>query len=363
MDKVPFLIAFPGKRIERNQLGIFCLAPDADIEGGHGRFIIWEILTVVVVAGLLVTIMANATPILDLSPASGREGDTVTVTGSSFDVVGVEFAQATIKFNGNVVKSNVLLNGNGFTTSFIIPSNTPPGTYTVQAIGPRDSAEATFTVMENANVLNAAPVMYAQPLAVAPPAMRATPVTFSHPLAVATPARTSPVLDLSPASGKEGDTVTVTGGSFDVVGVEFAQATIKFNGNVIKSNVLLNGNGFTTSFIIPSNTPPGTYTVQAIGPKDPAEATFTVMEMQVEPFPLWPMIGLFGIAAGAIVIRHHTRSPAIKAPLKQKFPKPPVHIDIQSGVECSSGVDCEDTKLTDISVDIRSGIWKEGGER
>ena len=233
MDKVPFLIAFPGKRIERNQLGIFCLAPDADIEGGHGRFIIWEILTVVVVAGLLVTIMANATPILDLSPASGREGDTVTVTGSSFDVVGVEFAQATIKFNGNVVKSNVLLNGNGFTTSFIIPSNTPPGTYTVQAIGPKDSAEATFTVME----------------------------------------------------------------------------------------------------------------------------------MQVEPFPLWPMIGLFGIAAGAIVIRHHTRSPAIKAPLKQKFPKPPVHIDIQSGVECSSGVDCEDTKLTDISVDIRSGIWKEGGER
>ena len=363
-------------------------------------------------------------PILELSLSSGREGDTVTVTGSSFDVLGIEFAQATLRFNGNIVKSNVMFNGNGFTTSFIIPANTPPGYYTVEAIGPRNSAQATFTVMETlvnvpVNVTKPAPILelspssgregdtitvtgssfnvvgveFAQatikfngdviknvmfngngfrtsfdvPANITPGphtveangprnSVQATFTVMETPVNVTRP---TPVLDLSPSSGREGDTITVTGSSFNVVGVEFAQATIKLNGNIVKSNVMFNGNGFTTSFMVSPNTPPGTYKVEAIGPRNSAQATFTVVE---GPLPLWPIIGLLGIAAGVIVIRCRTRSPVFKTPSKRKFPKPPIHIGIQNGVEYSSEAERKDTKLTNISVDIRSGIWKEGGE-
>jgi len=148
MHEIQFLAALLRESIERNWLGIFRLRPEAEIRSGFGWSPIRRIFTVVFLVVLLVTTAASAAPLLELSPSSGRAGDSVTVIGSSFNVFGIEFAQATIRFNGDIVKSNVWFNGSGFTTSFIVPSNIAPGTYTVQATGPLDSAEATFTVKD-----------------------------------------------------------------------------------------------------------------------------------------------------------------------------------------------------------------------
>jgi PKD repeat protein len=105
------------------------------------------------------TVTVIPKPVLTLSPSSGRAGTQVTVTGSSFNLYGVEFPSATLSFNGVMITGNVPMTRSGnlaskqsvplgsFTTSFTVPAGTPPGTYTVRAVGPLDSATASFTVV------------------------------------------------------------------------------------------------------------------------------------------------------------------------------------------------------------------------
>ena len=89
-------------------------------------------------------------PTITLSPSSGKAGTQVTVTGNSFNLYAIEFPQGTITFNGIVVVSNFWFTRTGslgsFTTSFTVPSGTAPGSYTIRAAGPLDSAEALFTI-------------------------------------------------------------------------------------------------------------------------------------------------------------------------------------------------------------------------
>ena len=71
------------------------------------------------------------------------------------------------------------------------------------------------------------------------------------------------------------------------------------------------------------------------------------------------MIG--GLGAGIVVEeiirnRSHVVGPGETLPEKCKYPESPVQIDVRSGVECKPGTVRE---LPDISVEIRSGIWKE----
>jgi PKD repeat protein len=82
-------------------------------------------------------------------------------------------------------------------------------------------------------------------------------------------------------------------------------------------------------------------------------------EATVEVKPPFPWIDVFFIVpliiVGPLIARHYFRKPQ-----KRKFPDPEVNIDVQSGVECPVGKGGE---LPDISVEVRSGIWKEGEKR
>jgi len=210
-----------------------------------------------------------AAPSLIVSPSSGKAGTTVTVTGSSFDLYAVEFPQASVYFRGVVVASNVWFSGNGFSTSFQVPVGTPPGTYTVQAIGPRDSAATTFTVvtqpdagfsMDPTSGMGRAPLtVYFTDTSTGNPASwrwnfgdgSVSPLqnpghtypgagTYTVTLTVTNAAGSSsesrtitvytPTLVVSPSSGKTGTTVTVTGNSFCLYGIEQGTAALSFDG-------------------------------------------------------------------------------------------------------------------------------------
>ncbi len=114
------------------------------------------------------TVYVKLDPTIVLSPLSGKAGIWVTVTGNNFDVSGLEFAQADLFFNGIEIVSNIWFEGSGFSTSFKVPDGTPPGTYTVQAYGQRDSASTTFTVTNLAPQaqIDASPLSGKTPLAV-----------------------------------------------------------------------------------------------------------------------------------------------------------------------------------------------------
>jgi PKD repeat protein len=84
------------------------------------------------------------------------------------------------------------------------------------------------------------------------------------------------------------------------------------------------------------------------------------------PFPWWlVVIGGLGAVVGAKVVIPRVWPPTVVVPPAElpsdcEFPEPSVHVEVHSGVECELGTD---GRLPDISVDIRSGIWKEDDER
>ena len=263
-------------------------------------------------------------PTLFLSPSSGGEGIWVTATGDSFWVSNdLEFPQLpwiTITFNGNERGRVQLTSSGSFTKLFTVPTGLGPGTYTVQAIAPNETATATFTVVYPPDAhFTKSPLsgMGQVPLTVSfTDLSTGNPTSWGwifgdggssslqHPShqylytgtytvtltvsnAVGSNSETQvvtaykPTLTLSPSSGKAGTQVTVTGSSFNFYNRENPQAAISFNGISVGS-VPIAGNGtvklgsFSASFPVPAGTATGSYIVRAVGPLDSVDATFTI---------------------------------------------------------------------------------------
>jgi PKD repeat protein len=426
-------------------------------------------------------------PNLVLSPSSGKGGTQVTVTGNSFNLYAIEFPQGTITFNGVVVVSNFWFTRTGslgsFTTSFTVPSGTAPGSYTVRATGPLDSADTLFTITNIAPqaLIDANPLSGKTPLPVHFSGTRsydedgsissyrwdfgdgtsATGTQVDHTYNRSGDYRaTLTVTDNQGKSGTAAITIRVdnsppvadaradrTSGS-DPLTVNFDGSQSKDPDGRIVSYQWNFGDGYSEKTAIAShqyrnpqsytavltvtddkgmtdtdeivitvgNEPPvaaitfspqeGTepLTVQLDGSQshDPDDTDLTFLwdfgdgvygngmtaghtyeekgtyqlsllvtdphgasnkaVATVEVKPSVPWIEVFFIVVGFIAVAVITWHYIHKQP-KRKFPEPEVNIDVKSGVEYPAGLEGENRELPDISVEVRSGIWKEGEKR
>ncbi|HPH34877.1 MAG TPA: PKD domain-containing protein [Methanoregulaceae archaeon] len=269
--------------------------------------------------GALVTAAAISGPTLVISPSSGKAGSWAKATGSMFSEEGdPEFPPETIiRFNGIEVAS--AYGGGSFTLSFQVPSGIPPGDYPVQAIRGSQTATATFTVitlpvasfaMTPSSGTGPAPlvVQFNDTSTGSPTSWwwsfgddststlqnpshtyRKTG-TYKVKLTVTNAAGKSarertitvyqPTLRVFPVSGRAGTMVTVNGSSFSYDMKASPLVTLFFNGIEISRDIPMTRVGtlgsFTASFIIPEDTPPGSYSVRAENLPDTAVAMFTV---------------------------------------------------------------------------------------
>ncbi len=269
--------------------------------------------------GALVTAAAISGPTLVISPSSGKAGSWAKATGSMFSEEGdPEFPPETIiRFNGIEVAS--AYGGGSFTLSFQVPSGIPPGDYPVQAIRGSQTATATFTVitlpvasfaMTPSSGTGPAPlvVQFNDTSTGSPTSWwwcfgddststlqnpshtyRKTG-TYKVTLTVTNAAGKSarertitvyqPTLRVFPVSGRAGTMVTVNGSSFSYDMKASPLVTLFFNGIEISRDIPMTRVGtlgsFTASFIIPEDTPPGSYSVRAENLPDTAVAMFTV---------------------------------------------------------------------------------------
>jgi len=277
------------------------------------------VLLITSATGALVTAAAISGPTLVISPSSGKAGSWAKATGSMFSEEGdPEFPPETIiRFNGIEVAS--AYGGGSFTLSFQVPSGIPPGDYPVQAIRGSQTATATFTVitlpvasfaMTPSSGTGPAPlvVQFNDTSTGSPTSWwwcfgddststlqnpshtyRKTG-TYKVTLTVTNAAGKSarertitvyqPTLRVFPVSGRAGTMVTVNGSSFSYDMKASPLVTLFFNGIEISRDIPMTRVGtlgsFTASFIIPEDTPPGSYSVRAENLPDTAVAMFTV---------------------------------------------------------------------------------------
>ncbi|HNQ25921.1 MAG TPA: PKD domain-containing protein [Methanoregulaceae archaeon] len=277
------------------------------------------VLLITSATGALVTAAAISGPTLVISPSSGKAGSWAKATGSMFSEEGdPEFPPETIiRFNGIEVAS--AYRGGSFTLSFQVPSGIPPGAYPVQAIRGSQMATATFTVvtlpvasfaMTPSSGTGPAPLVVqfndtstgsptswwwsfgddSTSMLQNPSHMYRKTGTYKVKLTVTNAAGKStrertitvyqPTLMVSPVSGRAGTMVTVNGSSFSYDMKASPRVTLFFNGIEISRDIPMTRVGtlgsFTASFIIPEETPPGSYSVRAENLPDTAEAMFTV---------------------------------------------------------------------------------------
>jgi hypothetical protein len=91
---------------------------------------------------LTLPIALAATASITLSPTSGTDGMSVTVSGTNFTAsTGI-----TVSFAGNAVASATSSSAGSFSATFSIPASQPNGSYPVSASDATHSASATFTV-------------------------------------------------------------------------------------------------------------------------------------------------------------------------------------------------------------------------
>jgi len=438
-----------------------------------------------------VTVILRPKPTLVLSPSSGRPGTHVTAYGSNFDVSGLEFAQADILFNGKEIVSNVWFTGSGFTTSFVVPEGTSPGSYTVQATGGRDAVTTTFTVTNTAPRarIDANPLSGKSPLSVHFSGIRsydedgsissygwnfgdntfATGSTADH--TYTRPGHYTATLTVTGNLGGTG-IATVTLNIENVPPVAVARAyptsgsdplTVDFDGSqsydpdgtitsyywnfgdgtwertaraqrvyrdlqsytavltvtddwgmTAKDEVVItvgneppvailavstqkgtrplsvtfnslqsydpddtdltytwdfgdgtSGSGITTRHTYEKE---GTYLLSLLvmdphGASDTAQATVRVES----PFPWW--LGLIAVVflGGTFMLRHFRKpgGTVVAEPLPSdcRIPEPEVHVEVRSGIELPNGIKRKSDELPDISVEVRSGIWKKGDHK
>ncbi len=165
---------------------------------------------------------------INLTPASGPVGTSVTIAGSGFPVN----SNVNITFASTVIGAGVPTDSSGsFTLTFTVPK-LAPGTYTILAYGISGNiGSATFTIPSGSITLN-------------------------------------------PSSAVVGGSVTISGANFG----SNSNVNISLASNVIGAGVPTNGLGsFGFTFVVPSLTP-GSYTVQAYGLSgNVASATLTVL--------------------------------------------------------------------------------------
>jgi PKD repeat protein len=104
----------------------------------------------------------------------------------------------------------------------------------------------------------------------------------------------------------------------------------------------------------------GTYQLSLLVTDPHGASNRAVATVEVKPSVPW--IEVFFIVVVFIAVAVITWHYIHKQP-KRKFPEPEVNIDVKSGVEYPAGLEGENRELPDISVEVRSGIWKEGEKR
>ncbi|HQA81157.1 MAG TPA: PKD domain-containing protein, partial [Methanoregulaceae archaeon] len=77
------------------------------------------------------------------------------------------------------------------------------------------------------------------------------------------------------------------------------------------------------------------------------------------PVLIVPLIGGALIIAGAAIALWYIRQQIVK----RRRPSPEFHITTYSGLEYETGMKRTSDEIPDISVEVRSGIWKEGDKR
>jgi hypothetical protein len=165
---------------------------------------------------------------ITLSPSSGGIGDTVTVSGTGFDLS----SNVTIYFDSATAGTATTdTSGNLADTTFTVPQ-APRGNHTIKVQDAKSNyATATFTVTQK--------------------------------------------ITITPTSGAPGKTVTVTGKGFGAA----KTVTIKYNAEVVSTNpttVNTDGTGsFTASFTVPTSGA-GTYVVEASDGTYTASANFAI---------------------------------------------------------------------------------------
>jgi PKD repeat protein len=126
------------------------------------------------------------------------------------------------------------------------------------------------------------------------------------------------------------------------------------------------GSGMTTGHTYEKE---GTYRLSLIvtDPQGASDTTHATIEVE-PPFPWLLVIGVVVLLGGGMVTLRHFRKPLVTVvpgilPSECRIPEPEVHVDVESGVEYSGGRGRDQRELPDISVEVRSGIWKEGEKK
>jgi hypothetical protein len=113
--------------------------------------------------------LAHGQPVIAVQPAVVAAGGQITVTGTEMEP-GEVFAITLEGMSGAVPLGEAAVTGEGedanagFTATFTIPADTPPGSYTVRAATEEgESAEADLTVTAPSAEASAGPAMAQEP--------------------------------------------------------------------------------------------------------------------------------------------------------------------------------------------------------
>ena len=170
---------------------------------------------------------------ISLSPASGKAGTTVTVTGSGF----ASNVAITIKSDGNIVATNpatVTTTSTGaFTATITIPTTASAGNHMITASSNLNTATANFNVVTQTSQSS---------------------------------------IMLSPTSVTPGSSVTVSGSSFTPnIGI-----TVKLDNNIIATSITTSAGSFTITFNTPATITAGSHTVSASDGTNSASAMISI---------------------------------------------------------------------------------------
>ena len=308
------------------------------------------------------------TPVLILSPSSGRAGTLVTATGNSFNTFGEEFPQAVITFDGGrVVPDIVWITDGGFTTSFTVPAGTPPGTYAVRASGPLNAAAATFSVV-SPNTTTPTPTP--------PPNPPSPPTLILYP--TVTPQSYLVTVDGTVAASA-GTTITRVSWDWgdgtiedrDVPNTHTYGANGPYTVTAYQSDgqssirpltVTVGGPTLTSTMSVTPTTLPATATVTAT--TVPPTATVTTVTVTVTPtgvppppgFPWWlvAIVAVGLLAGGVAIVKGMSRRPPTP---EERVPG--LTIEARGGMRRPNSAGPPRRREAEVEIEVRGGMRRE----